>query len=235
MKLGLIMKRLFKFWSVFIWCMAILVFYPANIFSQNELVTETKPDKIIKFDIVGLMGDGVTNSSGIQLGVEMELKKSFSFEQDLMYIFKFDSDNPPFFETEVENILGLKSVSEFRYYFKKDIDPKLTDVYIAPGLILQYTTASRKQSDKLQNTNNYIVNRFVFAFHGKLGIQFELYKNLLLDISAGLGIRYVSSNSSGEKDGYIYGPEYVYGKKYNSGSQWQFPSMTGSFRIGYRF
>ena len=211
----------------------ILVIFPYFISCQNQPDKERKSVKIIKFEISGLMGDGITNSSGIQLGIESELKNNLSFEQDLMYIFKFDRNNSGFFEIDVENIYGLKSVSELRYYLKKDVKPKLTDVYLALNLILQYTNALRKQKDENHIPNSYHVNRFVFALHGKIGLQFVLYKNLILDISAGLGIRYISSNSIGEKYDYIEECEYLYGKLYNSGSKW-LPSMTGGFRLGYK-
>jgi len=212
----------------------ILIIFPFYVLCQNEPDKESKSVKIIKFDISSLMGDGVTNSSGIQLGIESELKDNLSFEQDLMYIFKFDRNYSGFFDIDVENIYGLKSVSELRYYLKKYIEPKLTDVYLAPNLIFQYTNALRKQYDENHIPNSYHVNRFVFALHGKIGLQFILYKNLILDIAAGFGTRYISSNSIGEKYDYIDESEYPYGKLYNTGSKW-FPSMTGSFRIGYKF
>lgn len=226
-------KILNKYFIVKMIIVIILVIFPYLVSGQNQPDKERKSVKIIKFEISGLMGDGVTNSSGIQLGIESELKDNFSFEQDLMYIFKFDRNNSGFLEIDVENIYGLKSVSELRYYLKKDIEPKLTDVYLATNLILQYTNALRKQKDENYIPNSYHVNRFVFALHGKIGLQFVLYKNLIIDISAGFGIRYISSNSIGEKYDYIDECEYPYGKLYNTGSKW-FPSMTGGFRLGYK-
>ncbi|MBI9039439.1 MAG: hypothetical protein JEY97_15000 [Bacteroidales bacterium] len=211
----------------------VFVIFPCFISCQNQSDKEHKSIKIIKYDITSLMGDGVTNSSGIQVGIELELKDNFSFEQDLMYIFGLDKNDIGYFEIDVENVYGLKSVSELRYYLKHGIEPKLTGVYLAPNLILQYTNALRKQLDENHISNSYHVNRFVFALHGKLGIQFVLYKNLFLDISAGFGIRYISSNSFGEKNDYISEYEYPYNKTYNTGSNW-FPSITGGFRLGYK-
>lgn len=48
------------------------------------------------------------------------------------------------------------------------------------------------------------------------------------DISAGLGIRYISSNSIGKKYDFFSECEYPYGKTYNTGSNC-FPSITGVF------
>jgi uncharacterized protein YxeA len=204
------------------------------VFGQNQSDIENKPVKIIKFDISSLMGDQVTNSSGIQLGLEIELKDNLSFEQDLMYIFKYDRSYKRYFEITCENINGIKSVSELRYYFKKDIDPKFTDIYMAPNLILQYTNAIREENDEYGTPNNYQVNRFVFALHGKIGLQFALYKNLYLDISTGLGVRNISSNAIGKKSNNNNEHEFLYGKLYDNGSEW-FISLTGSFRLGFKF
>jgi len=211
----------------------LLTFFPLFVFCQNSVEQKTKAEKIIKFDIGSLLGDMATNSTGIQLGIESELKDSYSFEQDLMYIFKFDRNNYQFPKIDIENIYGLKSSSELRYYLRKGIKPILTDVYWGHNLILQYTYAKRKQFDN-QDKDYYFVNRFVFAFHEKIGLQFSLYKNIYFDISFGIGIRYISSNTvNDEFNNNNNESEYPYVKPYNSGSKW-FPSITGGYKIGFK-
>jgi len=206
------------------------------IFSIGQTARDLTDKKTIyfKYDFTSLAGDGVTNSSGVQMGVEFEINDNLGFEQDLMYIITANWPNNESFEIDVEKIYGLKSITELRFYRNSKDFQKLTGQYIASNLVFQYTDATLEEKDENHNDYNYNVSRFVFALHGKFGYQSKLYRKIYFDLACGPGIRYISSKSQNKKITYSTTYEFPYSKKYDTGSKW-FLSANFSFKIAYKF
>jgi hypothetical protein len=206
------------------------------IFTYGQTSTDLIENKAIylKYDFASIVGDGVTNSCGVQLGLEFEMNDNIGFEQDLMYIFTADWQNNGYYEIEVEKVNGLKSITELRFYRYSKDNRKLKGPYVAPNLIFQYTEATREAKDENHAVYSYNVGRFVFALHGKFGYQSKLYRKIYFDLACGPGIRYISSKSQNKKISYSTTYEFPYSKDYDTGSEW-FLSINFSFKIAYKF
>jgi hypothetical protein len=63
---------------------------------------------VIKYDLISLLGDQVSNSMGIQLGIEFPAKANRSMEVDLMYIFSCASCSQPYTTIHTENVNGIQ-------------------------------------------------------------------------------------------------------------------------------
>jgi hypothetical protein len=198
---------------------------------ENSDVINRKT-KVIKYGLAGLAGDWVTNSMGIQFGLEIELDKNKSFEQDLMYIFGVD-DNGSNLYVYVENIYGFKTNSELRFYMDKDPAFPLNGFYLAPAFVFQYTRAERSQTVDSGEKNNYDVNRYFTALNIKFGFQTPIWKNFLFDMLVGGGIQYIHSRSI-NKEPENASEKFYFNTEYDSGSGWVIgPAL--SLNLGYRF
>lgn len=200
--------------------------------SQQKVEDDFKAMKVIKFDVVGLAGDWVTNSSGVCFGLEYGLKPKMSFEQDFTYLF--DAENgQSIFNILVEELSGIRSNTELHYYFDENTSSNLTGLYWGPNFVFQYTNAERKQLTA-SGYNSYTVHRYFTALYLKIGFQDKLFGNLLINISVGAGPLYLSSTSDNKQKTYITESEYPYGKEYDAGSKWELaPSF--NLRVGWRF
>jgi hypothetical protein len=215
-----------KYFFVFI-----LFIIPILIKGQDN--SNNKTELYFKYSPLSLLGDGVTNSIGIQLGLEYKLKNQIGIQQDIMYIFLFSHKNQNFFTINVNNINGIRSITELRFYLNKE-NQHLEGIYIAPQLIYQYTKAIRTQSLVNQDVNEYCIKRNVIAFHGKLGWQLVNKCRFILDVSCGVGLRYIASFNSGKIPDHSIDYEFPYSKDYDSGSK-IFPSFIMALNIGWMF
>jgi hypothetical protein len=198
--------------------------------AQTNASPERRSVGYLKYDIGSVFGDQITPSVGVQIGVECKLKENMSIEQDLMYIFHCANSIPSFATIEVEEVFGIKSITELRFY--RNNNDKIEDLlglYFCPNLICQYTKAMRKNENT--DSPNYYVHRYVLALHAKIGYQTKIFRNCVLDFATGFGARYISSQST-SKIVPIYNTEYEYpySKPYDSGASF-FPSLTFSIRV----
>lgn len=178
----------------------------------------------------------VSSSGILEAGVEYPLAERFTINQDFGYVFFYKGLRNTLVSVPVTGISGLRSETELRYYWA---DGRF---YVCPHVLLQETNASRSHMVPTDGEpgvlrNEYSVKRKEIAFHIKLGSQSVSYAGLVFDFSAGAGMRYVSSSSSGKMAGYASDKEdyeFPYHKLYDDGSG-LFPSISGSLRVGWSF
>lgn len=185
---------------------------------------------IIKYSPCSIFGDYVTTSWGVQLGVETNLSKQFSFQQDIQYIFINRIDHG-IISISVKNIKGIRTDTEIKYYFKRH---NLNGHYFAPHLLYQFTRAI---NDDYYN-NEYYIDRNMIGLHGKIGWQYISKKGFVFDSAFGIGTRYISSRSNKniifDSNSYENWTLFFSNKIYRYGDKLLF-SVTGSFKIGWCF
>ena len=71
---------------------------------------------MIKYDLISLLGDQVTNSMGVMLGLEFLSGENKSFEFDAMYIFPCSSCGNNYTSITTEKTNGFLLSAESRYY-----------------------------------------------------------------------------------------------------------------------
>ena len=101
---------------------------------------------IIKYDIMSLLGDQVTNSMGIMMGVEYFAKKDKSFSLDAMYIFLH-----VLIVGSLIQVLVLKKPMVFHYQLRTDTTSfpgksPFTGFHLGPQVHYQYTIAEMRET-----------------------------------------------------------------------------------------
>ena len=196
-------------------------------FGQDTLKNQ-KRNFIIKFSPGLLLGDYITTSIGIPLGIEMKINKNLSFDQNFSYITS-TGNTGGLFIIDVNKIKGIRSDSELKCYLNKRDD--LTGYYFATHFLYQYTDAT-----EADYANNLKVFRNLIAIHEKFGWQSISKKGFVFDVAIGLGTRYTysKSNNSAAVQSNEFIPFYWYRKTYEFGDKWFF-SINYSFKVGYAF
>ncbi len=201
-----------------------------SVFANNDSLCCYKTNILLKYSPFSLCGDYVTTSSGVQLGVETNLSKQFSFQQDIQYIFVNRSDDG-ILSIDVKDIKGIRTDTEIKYYFKKH---SLNGNYFAPHLLYQFTRAIKED----YYDNDYYIDRNMIGLHGKIGWQSISKKGFVFDVAFGIGARYISSKSNKNitiySDSYEWWPLFFSNKLYRNGSKLCF-SVSGSFKFGWAF
>ena len=187
---------------------------------------------IMKYDLISLLGDQVTNSMGVQLGVEFSAGKNKSLEVDLMYIFPCASCSRPYTSIHTEKVNGIQLSGEYRFYLFSGEKP-FSGFHLGPQVLWQHTLAGMHETYNNGVNNDYEVFRDLFTTHAMAGYQFRIVGPLHFDPALGLGLRYISSRNEGKKGEGSGQHEFPYDKDYESGAKW-FPSITINLKIGLK-
>ena len=187
---------------------------------------------ILKYDLVSLLGDQVTNSAGILLGLEKFIRPRHSVNLDAMYIFPCAGCGKSYTSINTESTKGLSVSAGARYYpFVKN--GTATGFFFGPLFSYQFTRSEMWEASDTDGENHYQVYRSLFSAHVMAGYQIRIIGPFFFDPSIGLGTRFVSSrneNKTGTDSGQH---EFLYDKDFESGSKW-FPSLTFSIKIGLK-
>lgn len=187
---------------------------------------------MIKYDFISLMGDGITSSMGVKLGVEIPLKNNQSFEFDAMYIFPCEACKVAYFRIQTEKTNGIMLTAEYRFYLLHRPAP-MGGFHLGPQVFYTYTKADMLETPEKPSTT-YHVYRNLVAAHAMVGYQAKMARRLYFDPSIGIGLRYISSWNDNKLEDGSDQYEFPYNKLYESGSQW-FPSVTLNIKFAFKF
>jgi len=205
----------------------ILVF-TANAQEEKDM----KKGFIIKYDLISLLGDQVSNSMGVRLGFEGMTAKDQSISADIMYIFPCKNCGEAYTKIETEKTVGfLISTSYSFYLFNRDIP--FRGFHVGPQLAYQYTQSEMLETYDQGVPNTYEVYRNMFTAHAMAGYQMRIAGPLYFDPALGFGLRYISSRNKSKKGSDPGQHEFPYDKDYESGASW-FPSIDISIIIGLK-
>ena len=192
---------------------------------------KTKP-LILKYDLMSLLGDKVTNSMGIQLGLEKFISSSISLSVDAMYIFPCSCCGKPYTGITTESTKGVSASTGARYYSSKKADTP-EGLYFGPLFSFLHTRSEMWEASDVSGENLYMVYRDLFSAHVMAGYQLRITGPLYFDPSIGLGTRFISSRNDNKVGTDSGQHEYLYDKDFESGSKW-FPSLNISIKIGLK-
>ena len=167
----------------------LLLFWAVNVTGQPQ-----KNDINIRTNILSWLEP---NAGGPVLGMEYFINKKFSIGADAGLIFynlaKGENDN-------LANPWGFKAKPEIRYYlYKKDKEDPTRLFFAIEGLYIKTRTINFNDlpiADNMGNIVYYYIGGFseikkVIGVNSKAGIQIPrfLFKKMLLELFAGIGIR----------------------------------------------
>lgn len=187
---------------------------------------------ILKYDIVSLLGDQVTNSMGIMLGIEHFLNEKRSVAIDAMYIFPCSGCGKTYSSIPTDKTNGFSVSGEYRFYIIPGRQPA-TGFHLGPQVYYQYTVADLPETYDGGKENIYQVYRSLLATHVMAGYQLPIAGPFVFNPSFGLGFRYISSRNENKQGNDSGQHEFLYNKDYESGSQW-FPSFKLNIKIGLK-
>lgn len=192
-------------------------------FTQDSLPQKCILDASVSLGALG--GDWVTNSMGIQLGVDFRLKKNWSLQADIRYIFDLSRSNTLYkFHIDVIDLWGVALNSELKVYIQPEKE-HLKGAYIGVRAIGMYTESSLDARD---------VYRSKTGLCAVAGWKYISRNGFLFEPSAGIGAQIISSHSSDITAVNDEEPkEYLWPKTYGSGSSF-YPDFFINMRIGWR-
>jgi hypothetical protein len=186
---------------------------------------------IIKYDVISLLGDQVSNSMGVRMGLEWMTVEKQSVAADIMYIFPCKSCGGTYTRVETEKTVGFLLSAAYRFYLFEG-SSYLSGFHLGPQLAYQYTKADMAEtSNGVPNT--YQVYRNMFTLHAMTGYQLKIAGPLYFDPSLGIGLRYISSRNKNKVGTGAGQYEYIYNKDYESGASWFF-SFDISIKLGIK-
>lgn len=178
----------------------------------------------VSISLAGLGGDYVTNSMGVQAGVEFRLKNNVSMQCDLRYIFDVDN-NKSFFTINVDDLVGFSVNAEVKKYLWQ-YSNELRGGYIGWKFSLMHTTAS---------IDEYQVKRIKAGLYSIIGWKYIDKSGFLFEATCGIGVQLISSYSTIHiSDIYSHSYEFPWSKPYDSGTN-LYPDLTLNAKIGWRF
>lgn len=187
---------------------------------------------IIKYDVISLLGDQVSNSSGIRLGAEVRSGNNRTLVFDAMFIFPCKSCGETFYAVETEKTVGFMVSADHRFWLYAG-KQAFSGFHVGPRLAYQYTQAEMYETYDNGVPNNYFVYRNMGTFHLMAGYQLCIAGPLYFDPELGIGLRYISSWHKGKIGNDPGQHEIPYDKEYDSGSKW-FPSFDFNIKIGLK-
>ena len=210
----------------------------ATIISMLALSANAQEEKntrkgfLIKYDLISLLGDQVSNSMGVRLGFERMTVKDQSIAADIMYIFPCKNCGEGYTKIETEKTVGfLISASYCFYLFNREVP--FNGFHLGPQLAYQYTRAELFETYNEGVPNTYEVYRNMLTVHAMAGYQIRIAGSIYFDPALGLGFRYISSRNENKKGSDPGQHEFPYDKDYESGAAW-FPSIDISIKIGIK-
>lgn len=191
-----------------------------------------KPGFMLKYDVISLLGDQVSKSAGVRLGIEFAAGNNSSIETDVMFIFPCASCGKPYTTINTESTRGFSLSAGYRYYLFSE-DPGFKGFHIGPQILYQYTESDMPETYDNGISNTYFVYRNLLAFHAMAGYQLRIAGLLMFNPVVGIGTRYISSINANKKQSGTGQHEFPYNKDYENGSQW-FPSVIIELKIGLK-
>ena len=210
-------------------CMAISML--TNTVNAQQKQAESN-SLFIKYDLISLMGDQVTTSMGVKLGIEIPTGVKTSLETDLMYIFPCQSCGKAYTSIQTSSTNGFLISSNYRFYlYQGKADG--SGFHLGQQMEYQYTVSDLDETYDEGIANTYKVYRNLFALHALAGYRLKIAGPLYFNPSAGIGIRYISSWNKGKKGNGSGQYEFFYNKDFESGSKF-FPSVLINLKIGLK-
>lgn len=206
----------------------ITLFIATCIFLQAG-AQENKVEYLIKYDLASILGDQVTNSSGIQLGTELMLDPKQSLAFDVMYIFPCESCKQPYTTITSRDTRGWMISSEYRFYLVRG-KHKASGFHLGPQILFQHTKSEMRETYNEGIENIYTVSRDLLATHAMAGYQFRLGGPFFFNPAFGLGLRLISSRTENKQGTDSGQHEFPYDKDFESGSKW-FPGFTFNLKF----
>lgn len=191
-----------------------------------------KMDLFLKYDLVSLLGDQVTNSMGVQLGMEIFHKESRSIAVDAMFIFPCRSCQNPYTRISTESTFGFMISGEYRYYLLNG-NHSPGGFHLGPQILYQHTKSEMRETYEGGIENQYQVYRDLMAAHVMAGYQLRITGPLYFNPAVGIGIRFVSSRNQNKKGSDSGQHEYPYDKDFESGSK-LFPGININIKLGLK-
>ncbi len=183
----------------------------------------------------------------IQAGVEIKFSDRITWYNELG--IKYASSYINQTDTSFINASGFKIKSEVRYYFQRRHKTTFNGFYLAANAFFTQDHHNTQisyyhLSDTTTQTDVFGVKKIVFGGNALFGYQQTVYKRFMIDVYAGLGLRYRHINTINKQydknaDAIISGidfnvPYYVRSIDADGGSSFV-PSITAGFRICYAF
>ncbi len=185
---------------------------------------------IIKYDLISLLGDQVSNSMGVRLGLEYTPLNNQSFETDIMYIFPCSSCGQSYTTIKTEKTSGFLISAEYRFYLVPG-KQSLSGFHLGPQFAYQFTRSEMNETYDSGILNTYQVYRNLVTTHALAGYQLRITGPLYFNPAVGIGLRYISSRNENKKGSDPGQHEFPYNKDFESGAKW-FPSVTINIKIG---
>lgn len=208
----------------------IIMFCLANNLLRSQDVTLR--GWLLKYDVISLLGDQVSSSMGVRLGVEFMTGRDQSLSADIMYIFPCTSCGEAYTRIETEKTVGFLISADYSFYLITG-KQAFSGFHLGPRLAYQFTQADMYETYQNGIPNTYQVYRNMIAAHAMAGYQIRIAGPLYFDPALGFGFRFISSrneNKMGDDPGQH---EFIYNKDYESGAQF-FPSFDISIKIGLK-
>ncbi len=205
----------------------------ATVIILVSILTASSQDTIklkrfidISISAIGFGGDFVTNSSGVQAGIEFRLKNNLSMQCDLRYIFDIVKIHGyGQLNVNVDDLWGIAINTEIKRYLAQSKN-ELSGGYVGGQTLLIYT-------ESYQADNK--INRTKIGLYATIGWKYIANSGFLFETMAGLGAQVISSyyslNQSDINSGYN---EFPWSKPYESGT-YLYPDVSWNVRIGWRF
>lgn len=193
--------------------------YSQNIEKQIKTVD-------VSISLVGFGGDYVTNSSGIQAGIEFRLKNNLSMQCDVRYIFGVSKINGyGQIIVNTDKLKGFAVNTEVKKYIGQKRN-ELIGGYIGGQAILLYTNAYQE---------NHQIQKTKIGLYAVVGWKYIAQSGFLFETSTGLGVQLITSISDDNIPvGYYESEEFPWNKQYDAGTS-VFPDLSWNVRIGWRF
>lgn len=217
--------RLFLFLNVFI-----LLLHTLST-AQEDI---DKKSVVIKFSPLCLVDP---NYPAIQLGTEIKLNNSISYQQELGYIFR---------QTKVKDEWmdggGFKIRAELRHYTIFTINNNvLNGGYLAVEPFYTYVYFYKLGEFRLDNGNTcedvYQINKHLIGINAKIGYQKIFKSGIMLEFYIGIGVKYrkiiyTENEYDGKKA--IFPTDYIFVATEREGES-IVPNLPMSIKIGYAF
>jgi hypothetical protein len=187
---------------------------------------------MLKYDVISLLGDQVSNSTGIRLGAEIKNPGNRSLEFDAMFIFPCTSCGGAYYTVETEKTVGFMVSADRRFWLYSGRQA-FSGFHVGPRLAYQYTQAEMYETYDNGTPNTYFVYRNMGTLHVMAGYQLCIAGPLYFDPELGIGLRYISSWNKDKKGNDPGQHEFPYDKDYESGSKW-FPSFDFNIKLGIK-
>ncbi|MBI9066277.1 MAG: hypothetical protein JEZ09_03220 [Salinivirgaceae bacterium] len=206
--------------------LALLFFFISFLTFGQSKIPENR-DITIKLPISSFAGDIYAESMGIGFGLEKMINPSFSFSQEINYIFHVKNNSV--LSEDLEDINGVKITTEIRKYLSKNETPE-SGWFINTELKNIFTKSTQEawtvESVLIQNK----IERYRFILTANCGMLFYWDKNkdgnLTIELLGGGGLGYINANSSADIESLTIQSEYNSTNKF-------YPCVNFDIKIGY--